>query len=300
MQAIVERVRALSQPMEPMPTEVEPRVATVEGLRAVVFDVYGTMIISGSGDVGVARASYNQRALEMALQTAGYVGDYAAAARRGHQLFVDEIAATHLRLREQGTAYPEVEIRTIWRAVLSRLQAEGLLDVAGPGDPTERVMQLAVHYECRTNPAWPMPGLLEVLDVMLARGLRLGIVSNAQFFTPYVLEALTRKSVEALGFTHELCVWSFALLEAKPSVRLYDKLLEGLERQGIGPEQVLYIGNDMLNDIWPASRVGLRTALFAGDERSLRLRADDTRCAGVQPDLVITHLRQLIGAVRPG
>jgi len=53
------------------------------------------------------------------------------------------------------------------------------------------------------------------------------------------------------------------------------------------------VGNDRLNDIAAAARLGMRTALFAGDARSLRWRRGDPRCAGVVPDLIVTHWRQL-------
>ncbi|MGA0334565.1 MAG: HAD family hydrolase [Kiritimatiellia bacterium] len=80
--------------------------------------------------------------------------------------------------------------------------------------------------------------------------------------------------------------------EAKPSLRLYQNLLEKLKE--IKPEECLFVGNDMLNDVMPAQRVGMRTALFAGDRRSLRLRSGDSRVQGVEPDLVLTHLNQLM------
>ena len=63
---------------------------------------------------------------------------------------------------------------------------------------------------------------------------------------------------------------------------------------GIETSSVLYLGNDMLNDILPADRAGFQTALFAGDARSLRLRKDDPRCQGLAADLVITDLMQLV------
>ena len=56
----------------------------------------------------------------------------------------------------------------------------------------------------------------------------------------------------------------------------------------------MYVGNDMLNDIASAAKVGLRTALFAGDARSLRWRKGDERVEGVVPDLVLTDLLQLV------
>jgi putative hydrolase of the HAD superfamily len=46
----------------------------------------------------------------------------------------------------------------------------------------------------------------------------------------------------------------------------------------------------MLNDISTASAAGCRTALFAGDRRSLRLREGENT---VEPDMIITGLTEL-------
>ena len=95
-------------------------------------------------------------------------------------------------------------------------------------------------------------------------------------------------------FAQELCVWSYELLEAKPSPLLFASVLERLAEQGIAPGETLYVGNDCLNDIWSAQGAGCRAVLFAGDERSLRLREDDERCRDLHPDAVITELSQLL------
>jgi putative hydrolase of the HAD superfamily len=50
----------------------------------------------------------------------------------------------------------------------------------------------------------------------------------------------------------------------------------------------------MLNDIYPSKKAGFKTALFAGDNRSLRLRTDDLKCSNLSADLVITDLIQII------
>jgi putative hydrolase of the HAD superfamily len=63
---------------------------------------------------------------------------------------------------------------------------------------------------------------------------------------------------------------------------------------GLSTAACLYVGNDMLNDIYPAKQLGFQTALFAGDKRSLRLRTDDARCVNLFADLVLTDLGQLI------
>ena len=54
----------------------------------------------------------------------------------------------------------------------------------------------------------------------------------------------------------------------------------------------------MLNDIAAAETVGFQTALFAGDQRSLRWRRDDMRVQGITPKTVVTQLSQLIDILR--
>ena len=67
-----------------------------------------------------------------------------------------------------------------------------------------------------------------------------------------------------------------------------------LRRRNILPQEAVYVGNDMLNDVWAAKQIGMKTAWFVGDRRSARERSDDSRCAKLSPDLVITSLPQLL------
>jgi putative hydrolase of the HAD superfamily len=49
----------------------------------------------------------------------------------------------------------------------------------------------------------------------------------------------------------------------------------------------------MRNDIATAHAAGCRTCLFAGDERSLRLRDGDSAVSGIEPDAVIRSFGEL-------
>jgi putative hydrolase of the HAD superfamily len=138
-----------------------------------------------------------------------------------------------------------------------------------------------------------MPGMLECLHRLRDAGLRLGIVSNAQFYTPLLFPALVERSIEQCGFEPDLCVFSFEHGVAKPGTAIYDRAIERLAGEGIAPAETLYVGNDMLNDIAPAAALGMRTALFAGDGRSLRWRENDARVAGLSADLILTDLAAL-------
>jgi putative hydrolase of the HAD superfamily len=157
----------------------------------------------------------------------------------------------------------------------------------------QTIARLAIEYECRVNPVWPVPGATDALMTLRDRRLRLGIVSNAQFFTPLAIEALFGATPAGLGLEPALTAWSYQVGEAKPSPRPFLKPIERLTAEGYRPDQIAFVGNDRLNDLLPAHELGLRPILFAGDLRSLRLREADARCQSIRLAAVITDLRRL-------
>ncbi len=124
-------------------------------------------------------------------------------------------------------------------------------------------------------------------------GFQLGIISNSQFYTPLLFPALVDQSLETLGCDPKLSFLSFEHRHAKPGAYLYELARNALEPYGIAATQTLFVGNDMRNDVAPAAGVGFRTALFAGDQRSLRLRLEDADVARITPDIVVTQLNQI-------
>jgi len=288
---LIALIRESNLPLAPHETGLESRPGPLEGIRAVLFDIYGTLLISGSGDIGTVREDADAGAALTAMRRAGVIAQGFDIEADVVTLLEDTIRAHHAVSRCQGIEFPEVNITMVWRDVIAAL---GL-----PAPQDNQLRRVAVEHECLTNPVWPMPGLDETLSALSGTGRRLGIVSNAQFYTPLTIEALTGRALDGLGFEPCLCAWSWAQGEAKPSTRLFRGILEVLDaRHEIAPEETLYVGNDMLKDIWPASVTGCRTALFAGDSRSLRLREDDERVRGLEPDLVVDDLRQIPRCLR--
>ena len=277
--SLVDLLRTQSAPLRPLPTDESPRGGPFAGIKAVVFDIYGTLIISGSGDISLASKGDRTPALRAAVG----IEELTATAE---DLHVAIKAAQDVR-RADGITYPEVEIREVWAQFLQ----EQTPNRAWTPAEIERV---AVDYECRVNPVWPMPDLAETLTALAARGLKLGIVSNAQFYTPLMFEAFLGRTLDELGFAPDLQVYSFAEREGKPSTALYAKLAERLATVDLTPAETLYIGNDLRNDVWPAQQVGFKTVLFAADARSLRWRRDDPRLSDVQPDAVVTGLWEIL------
>ena len=290
---LIARIRKRSRPRCPLPTNAVPSWNVRMPIRAVLFDVYGTLLVSAAGDLSLNRDSPQRVAHFLtAAQAAGFSCDERAATL-GAKWFHRCIEALHAHASSQGMDYPEVDIRDVWRDVLSRLAtAPGFTGVINEVS----LLTVAVEYELCSNPVWPMPHMHSTLNELHRRGLMLGIVSNAQFYTPLTLEALANGERLENLLAPRLCAWSWEHRVAKPSPRLFYPVLQELAaRWDIRPHEVLYVGNDMVNDVWAAHQSGCQSAFFAGDARAIRSRVDDPRVADRPPDAVITDLEQLLG-----
>ena len=296
-------IRDASSPLEPQPTDTSADLRELSGIRAVLFDIYGTLVISGSGDVGVNAAAGRAGAFVDALAAVTLKLPRDVSGDEGVDQLRKVIEDHHAAARSEGVDYPEVEIREVWQHALD------LLGVSVPDvdvgtvlkpESSPTVARLAVEYEARTNPTWTMPDAADVLRDLKRRGLLLGIVSNAQFFTPALFPAHLGDTLDGFGFDPDVRAWSWEHRRAKPGTFLYEHAAERLAEKGIEPREVLYVGNDLLNDCTPAQAVGFRTALFAGDARSLRLRAGDERVRDTRPTVTLTDLRQIVECLPPG
>ena len=83
----------------------------------------------------------------------------------------------------------------------------------------------------------------------------------------------------------------------KPSERLFAHLLGKLDERGIEPREVLHVGSRVTHDIVPARKLGMRTALFAGDKASLQASPEQLKAAESRPDVLLTELGQVAQVV---
>ncbi|RYD19196.1 MAG: HAD family hydrolase, partial [Verrucomicrobiaceae bacterium] len=150
-----------------------------------------------------------------------------------------------------GVPYPEIDLRVVWRDVLS-LPPEA--DTTG----------LVLATEAAWHPATLIPGAAEAIQRVSRSGLTLGLLSNAQCNTLASLGGL------ADLFWPEFILLSYQQGMSKPAPELFEMLADRLAGRGITPAETLYIGNDPLHDIVPAAAAGFRTALFTGHPGSHR------------------------------
>jgi len=281
-----EIITQYKKPLTPLPSGVREDGFLRRKVRVVFFDVYGTLFVSESGDIAVAQEGISaEKGKKLSLLRDLFRRYESGSDVHGMiRRFFEEIHAVHEKLEAGGVAHPEVEIDRVWMNVL------GI-------DDMETARRFAVEYESIVNPVYPMPHALATIEALYRRGMLLGVISNAQFFTPILFEAFFGRTLDELGFSRDLVIFSFLHGAAKPSALLFSRAADSLRRRKIEPSHALYVGNDMGNDIVPAFNAGFQTALFAGDRRSLRMRKDDARCAGVKPDVKITDLLSIVREV---
>jgi len=266
------------RPLVPIPTALQ-RKGTLDGkIECVLFDIYGTLFISGSGDISLTKDTPPKTAKLDKLLHKFRIN---LTPEKLLEHFFSKIEKTHGILKKNGIDYPEVRIDRIWTQVLENNDAD-------------QVRAFALEFELILNPVYPMPHLAALLSGLRERKLWMGMISNAQFYTPYLFQWFLDANHEALGFCTDLVFFSYQFGYAKPSPFLFNLAASKLKEKGIMEHAVLYVGNDMLNDIYPAEKVGFKTALFAGDSRSLRLRKDEPKCKHLSADIVITDLIQLL------
>ncbi|WAC21079.1 HAD family hydrolase [Luteolibacter sp. SL250] len=235
---------------------------SIAKIRAVIFDIYGTLLIAPPGAVK------HDPAFDPALR------EILSAA--GHDLGDSPTAVLHAAVRrhhaESGHAHPEIDLMQVWQEVLGT---------------TEDVTDLITAVENAWHPCEPMPRARETLQRLSAEGVTLGVLSNAQANTLPALDG-------TLGAVTHLLVPELTLLSyqhglAKPSPELFQLLVRRLEACGISPAETLFVGNDPRQDILPAQAAGFRTALFAGHSGSLR----PGECT---PDLTLRSLSEIPSA----
>lgn len=209
--------------------------------RAIIFDVYGTLLSAPAGGVKPDPAA--DKMLREILVRHGH-SPLESPSTRLHEAVCRHHASA-------GVRYPEIDLRALWREVLSL-------------PPDSDTSSLVIEMESLWHPSRLMPGLEQTLHDLATKGMALGLLSNAQCNT---LPSLGKC---AALFRPELNILSHEQGMAKPSPELFTLLATRLARHGIAPAETLYIGNDPLHDIEPAAACGFRTALFTGDKHSHR------------------------------
>lgn len=239
-------------------------------LRALVFDLWGTLLLDDLGRSEPRRVT-RQRLVREALIAAGRVypeGRVAAA--------LEMLGALYQQLHGEGR---DVSVDERLNAVLDDIEP-GLAQRLS--SRALRAIEDALVAPAREQPPLPAPGALEVLEEARKRKLSLGLVSNTGVTPGYVL----RQILGDYGLLEHLDVLTFSdeARLAKPSPAIFHCTLEALR---VKPAEAVFIGDTPKLDIAGPRALGMWTVQIGA------LPAD-----GTKPHARIDGLADLFPALR--
>jgi len=121
------------------------------------------------------------------------------------------------------------------------------------GKADEGILQAGIEAYLKTKPSFikPYPHVLETLEYLKSRDLKLGIITDA----PRV-KAMQR--LEGMNIAHffDLIITSDDTREKKPSVKPFKLAMEKLN---LRPEEILFVGDSFIKDMRPTGKLGMKT-----------------------------------------
>jgi HAD superfamily hydrolase (TIGR01509 family) len=222
----------------------------MERLRAVLLDAGGTLIHPDHEWILERLAAEGVEAT---------VADYDAARRRA-----DAVVADILRSDDPGD--DQTRIRTWFATILLSM-----------GLPQDRLGAVARDIRARHEQSalWvrPVPGTRAMLEALRTAGLRLAVISNAD---GRVADYLARAGLADL---FEFILDSALEGVEKPDPEIFQR---ALDRMGLGPHEVVYVGDTWAVDVIGARRAGIEP-VYLGEDTAGRSSAYDsvTRLDGI-------------------
>lgn len=132
----------------------------------------------------------------------------------------------------------------------------------GIGTEREKVKRVAEIVRIADESMRPFPHTIKMLKDLRKGGYKTGLLSNSSVFAAEVLKKKTR----ILDYI-DCPVFSFQVGAIKPDGRMFMKVLEV---SGFKPEESVMIGDNMVDDVEPAKRVGMKAILFTDYEQLKR------------------------------
>ena len=275
------------------------------GVEVALWDIYGTLFATRAGDLesSLSAADSMLRAFEIVIESYGLEGSIKRFSKcpplwlRDH--YLGGIAKEHARLKTAGFPVPEVRIEEIWQSILTDLCESGF-NIPGK-NLQEFAFEIAFCFEVAFQRPCFYTGALDILLELKKLGITQGIVSNAQFYTPILLDIFFDHQTDGQIsdyrqlFHSNLCSFSFQHRRSKPDPRIFAPVIGSLRAKGITQEKAIYIGNDLLNDIYAAGKLGFKTAFFAADEPMVKFHETDPRVKEFVPDITVKDFAQLPG-----
>ncbi len=287
-----------------VPVKAVPSIKPLPGIKAVTWNVYGTLLRITDGDL--CQLAPQQLRMQIALEkTIKEFNMWQSMSRKPgapweYMLaqYKDVFAEMQLIAPASKGDIGQVDSTKLWRKLISRLEyKEYQYDEDFYGNADEYAEKVAFFFHLSLQGTAAMEKAAVVLTAVMEAGFAQGLLADGQSFTlVQLLRALPGPTkLPAVGrlLTPGCVVLSYDVGVRKPSPTLFATAVEAFGRIGLSPEEILYVSNRLRDDLSIAKQFGFRTVLFAGDKNSLQASADDLKQPDLRPDRLLTKLTQI-------
>jgi FMN phosphatase YigB (HAD superfamily) len=293
------------EPPDIDPPKAKPFLKSLPGIRAVTWNVYGTLLVIPSGelyfthpqkfimDVALDKTIQEFKMWKAMTRKPGAPSEYMRV------IYQNVMADLKLKPAPTGEKHGAIAAEHIWEAIVKKLATnEYTFNLSVYGSIDVYSQKIAYFFHASLQGTGPYPGAAQTLQAIKDRRLWQGILADGQCFTPVQLQRGLRKQEPEFDLNdvipHSHRVWSAEMRGKKPSERLFRKTLELVAEEEIEPHEVLHVGSSLERDIIPARKLGMKTALFAGDKNSLQATPEQLKDKQIRPDIMITELSQVL------
>jgi len=283
--------------------KAKPHLVRLPQVRAVLWNVYGTLLRLNGGELWFEhpQAFVMGVALDKTIQEFKM---WASMSRKPGQpadylkQMYTQVLTENRSVPGGGEKYPEVASERVWESLIKKLlQKDYKFDAGFFGSLNEFSRKVAYFFHASLQATACNDGAAVALRHVAEQGLKQGLLADGQCFTRVQLQrglaAQDGDIVLDKLLDKDLVILSCEVRGRKPSERLFRQAVNALNQQGIAPNEVLHVGARIQQDLLPARRLGMRTALFAGDRLSLQATAEQLKEPTSRPDVLLTELSQI-------
>lgn len=292
------------QPAAPQPLKATPYLEPLEGIRAVTFSVYGTLLRIDGGRLLHEHAQQlrMQIALEKTIEEFNMWNSMTRKPGAPWEYMLQQYRKMLEERQMQSTRRKgdarEVNSSRIWAKLIDRLRRnEYEYDASFYGNWDDLAGKVAYFFHASLQGVAPVESALDTLRHLASQGVRIGLLDDGQAFTlAQLTHALARQGsfMSVAEFIAPDCVsLSYELEVRKPSPTLFAEGFAALLRHGGEASNILHVSHRLQDDIAVARQFGVRTALLAADAGSCQVTGEDLKDPEMRPDRLLTDLRQI-------
>jgi hypothetical protein len=275
----------------------KPHLVRLPQVRAVTWNVYGTLLAISGGELLFEHPTklIMDVALEKTIQEFKMWGSMSRKPGQPSEYMghIYSTVLTEQRSFVPGEKHPEVGSDRVWEAILKKLlQKEYKFDAGFYGSLNELSRKIAYFFHASLQGTACYPGAAAALRHVREAGLEQGLLGEGQCFTPLQLQrGLAAQDAERTWRSWrppELRSLSYECVRGSPRIGCSATTWRRLAAKGIEPGKCCIAGSRVALDLAAARRLGMKTALFAGDRASLQATPEQLKEPTSRPDVLLT------------